>query len=142
MSDVRVYSARPEQVIAAAALLQRHAVVCRVAKGPAIAFPWILAAVPSQELFVDETDEPRARKLLDALEADRVVAARNIVRSLRWLVLAMAASTVGFVACLLATTMGSKLAGLGSLACLVVLIVSFCKLRSSAGRDQALHGGD
>jgi hypothetical protein len=142
MSDVRVYSARPERVLAAAALLQRHGVSSRVAKAPAIAFPWILAAVPSQELFVDETDVARARKLLDAFEADRVVAARKIVRSLRWPVLAMALSFVGLTAFLITREASNGTSALGGLACLVVLIASFRKLRKKPAVDEAPHGGD
>lgn len=133
MSDVTVYSARPEHVLAAVTRLQEHGIACRVVQGPPMMFPWVLVALPSSRVVVPDALAERALAVLQPLQAAEASSARPFARAVRWRLLAIAISAVGAVAFLTGTIGGPQSSQpIAALVCIVVAIVAFRGLRKAA----------
>ena len=125
-----VYTAQPEQVLAAASLLERHGIGSRIVRGQPMTFPWVVCGLGSHELLVSEPVAERAREQLQSFDSQHVVAAQVIVRTIRWPLLALPLSLMGIVAVGVLGVLGNQVFLFGSLGCCVVLVVSFSYLRS------------
>lgn len=135
MSDVVVYSARPDRVLGAASLLQSHGVACRIVQGPPIGFPWVTLSLPHHQVVVPEHVAPQARALLRSLESAEAASAGSMARAARWPLLAIALAAVSALALVVAAPAGSPAFTLGSFASLafwVILVLSFRRLRKAA----------
>ena len=98
LNEIVVHAARPEHALVAAGLLQQHGVACRVVQGPPMGFPWVMLALPLNQVVVPAHRAEQARETLQSLHLAETGAARDMARLVRWRLAAIALSGIGMVA--------------------------------------------